>query len=92
MQQVLSSMYPDGPLPSRISHSELANGSGLPDPLPECFVFLNPYDDDALRLQQELARRYPDGRLLPSPTRRAPPPWQYSPGNGAAPSLSQLNT
>ena len=65
MRQVLSSMYPDGPLPGRISHSELAIGSGLPDPLPECFVFLNPYADDALRLQQELARRYPDGWLLP---------------------------
>ncbi len=65
MQQVLSSMYPDGALPGRISDSELAIGSGLPDPLPECFVFLNPYADDALRLQQELARRYPDGWLLP---------------------------
>ncbi len=65
MQRMLSSMYPDGPLPGRISHSELANGSGLPDPLPECLVFLNPNADDALRLQQELARRYPDGWLLP---------------------------
>ncbi len=65
MQRMLSSMYPDGPLPGIISHAELANGSGLPDPLVECFVFLNPYDDDALRLQQELARRYPEGWLLP---------------------------
>ena len=63
--QVLSSMYPDGPLPNRISHSELSDGAGLPDPLPDCVVFVNPRADDALQLQQELARRYPDGRLLP---------------------------
>ena len=65
LQKMLSSMHPDRPAPIGVSHSELAGGAQLPVPLPDCLVFLNPYAVEALRLQQELGRSYPDGRLLP---------------------------
>ncbi len=65
LQRMMSSMHPQGPALAGISHSELTEGTELPEPSPGCIVFLNPDAAEARRLQNELTRRYPDGRLLP---------------------------
>ena len=64
MQQMISSMHPEGPALKGVNHSWLAEGMGLPEPSPPCVVFLNPGATEARRLQNELTRRYPDGQLM----------------------------
>lgn len=64
LQQMMSSMDPGGPTPLGIDHADLAQTTALPEPFPGCVVFVNPDANDALRLQEELTRRYPDGQLL----------------------------
>ena len=65
MQQMISSMHPEGPALKGVNHSRLAEERGLSQPSPPCVVFLNPDDSEARWLQNELTRRYPDGRLMP---------------------------
>lgn len=64
LQQMISSMQPEGPALKGLNHSWLAEGMGLPEPSPPCVVFLNPDATEARRLQNEMTRRYPDGRLM----------------------------
>ena len=64
-QRVISSLHPEGPALGGITHSRIAEGAGLPEPPPRCVVFLNSDAAEARRLQNELARQYPDGRLMP---------------------------
>ena len=65
LQQMMASLHPEEPGLRKINHSELAGGTELLEPPPGCVVFVNPDASEARRLQEELTRRYPDGRLLP---------------------------
>ena len=64
MHQMLTAFNPDGPLPHHVNHADLDRTMQLPGDAPRCVVFVNPGPPEARRLQEELARRYPDGRLL----------------------------
>ena len=63
MRQVLTAFSPDDPLPHQADYFDLAEGAGLPEVPLKCVIFVNPGVPDAYRLQDELARRYPEGRL-----------------------------
>ena len=63
LSQILAAMYPNGPWPRRIEYQELATSFELPEPPVKCVVFVSADAPEALKLQEELARRYPDGRL-----------------------------
>ena len=64
MQQVLTSFHPDDPPLRQIDHHHLAEGTELPGPPPDCVVFINPDTQEARRLQDDLAHRYPEGRVV----------------------------
>ena len=64
LKQALSAFHPDGPLPQRMNYDELVPGMNLPDGGARCVVFVNPGAPEALELQEDLARRYPEGQLL----------------------------
>ena len=64
LTQVLTTFDPVGPLPRRLDHDRTLASASLPDPVPRCVVFVNPGSPDARPLREELARRYPDGRVL----------------------------
>ena len=64
LEQMLVSFDPDGPLPGRLNHDEVLPDMELPSPTPRCVVFINPGAPEADTLQEDLARRYPDGRVV----------------------------
>ena len=63
MHQVLTAFYPNGPMPRRLDHRQLAEGHEVSGSPPRCVIFVNPGDPRAIKLQEELGRRYPDGRI-----------------------------
>ena len=63
LRHMLAAFYPDGPLPRQSDYIDLAEGAELPDTPLKCVIFVNPDAPEAFRLQNELAGRYPDGRL-----------------------------
>ena len=63
MRQILTACHPDRPLPRNLDHQELAQSKVAPGPPPRCVIFLNPVATEAIELQDELMRRYPEGRL-----------------------------
>lgn len=63
LRQMMSTIQPEGPALTGISHPELAEGAALPGPAPGCVVFVDPGAYEARRLQEELTRRYPEGQL-----------------------------
>ena len=64
LKQALSAFHPGEPLPRRLNHDELVPGMAMPDGGLRCVVFVNPGAREALALQGDLARRYPEGQLL----------------------------
>ncbi len=64
LTQVLTTFDPAGPLPRRLDHDGALAGASISDLPPRCVVYVNPGFPDALPLREELARRYPDGRVL----------------------------
>ena len=63
MSQMLGAFYPNGPMPRQIYHHLLSDKAWLPEPPLRCVIFLNPGAPQASQLQDELARRYPEGRF-----------------------------
>ena len=63
MRKVLTAFFPDRPIPGHLDHHDLASGRQIPEPPPKCVIFLNPHAPEAIRLQEELAHSYPDGRM-----------------------------
>ncbi len=63
MLQVLGAFYPNGPIPRQIDHHLLSDKTALPEPPLRCVIFLYPGAPEAVELQDELARRYPEGRF-----------------------------
>ena len=63
MLQVLGAFYPNGPMPRQIDHYLLSDRVPLSEPPLRCVIFLNPSTPEATQLQDELARRYPEGRF-----------------------------
>ena len=64
LEQVLVAFNPDEPLPRRLNHDEVLPDMELPGHAPRCVVFVNPGAPEALMLQGDLARRYPDGQVV----------------------------
>ena len=64
LYRVLSSFDPDGPLPLRLNQDGLASVPEPPDARLRCVVFLNPEAPETTSLQNDLARRYPEGRTI----------------------------
>ncbi len=64
LTQALTAFDPDGPLPRRLNHGRIVATADLPAPPFGCVVFVNPAAPEARTLQSDLARRYPEGRLL----------------------------
>ena len=64
LNRALSAFDPAAPLPRMFSYEDLVPGMDLAAEPPRCVVFVNQEAPEALTLQQDLARRYPDGRLL----------------------------
>lgn len=62
--QMISAFHPEEPLPRRMNHDEIAKSGALPGPPARCVVFVNPSAPEARTLQEHLARRYPDGRVM----------------------------
>ncbi len=63
MKQVLDSFHPNGPSPSLLNHEEIQPNGLLARQPVRCVVFLEPDAPEIRPLQEELARRYPDGRM-----------------------------
>ena len=64
LTQVITAIDPEGPLPRRLNHDTISPDLELPGPPPRCVVFVNPGAPEARTLQEELARRYPEGRVV----------------------------
>ena len=65
MKQVLESFHPTASSFRLLSHDELRSGSWPSGQPLRCAVFLEPESPEIRPLQEQLARRYPDGQLRP---------------------------
>ncbi len=65
MNQVLDSFHPDRPSFRFLNHNEIKPDSGLTGQPLRCVIFLEPSSPEIGPLQEQLARRYPDGRMQP---------------------------
>ena len=64
LKQMLASFYPNGPLPRLLNHDEFSPDMELPGDTLRCVVFVSPGEPEARTLQGDLARRYPEGRVV----------------------------
>ena len=64
LKQMLASFDPDGPLPRLLNHDEVSPDMELPGDAPRCVVFVSLSESEARTLQGDLARRYPEGRVV----------------------------
>ena len=64
LTRVLTAFDPDNPLPLRLDYDDAAGNSKFSEPPQRCVVFVNPDYPGAQPLREELAQRYPDGRML----------------------------
>ena len=64
LSQIMTAFYPDGPHPHAVDHGAIAQNIDLPTEFARCVVFVNPDLPGARTLQDELARRYPEGQIV----------------------------
>ena len=64
LKPALNSYYPDGKTPVLLDHKDLESGQPFQIGAARCVIFVNPTDDKAQKVLEDLSRRHPNGRVL----------------------------